>query len=201
MTEVSEIVVRLRGRDAALVEAWRRWFKGCSRVEVGQGDIFEVGADAIVSPANSFGYMDGGIDAVYLGRFGSGLQWRLQQYLQEHHGGELVLGEAVIVETGALDIPWLISAPTMRVPAPVPNTLNAYLAFRAALRAVIAHNQAGERQIASVLCPGLASGIGAMPPDRVARQMRFAFDTTLGGRPWPPLRAVEIHENHRELLR
>jgi hypothetical protein len=31
--------------------------------------------------------------------------------------------------------------------------------------------------------------------------MRFAFDITLGGRPWPPLRAVEIHENHRELLR
>lgn len=201
MTAAPEITVRLRDRDAALVEAWRRAFKGCEGVEIGHGDIFAVEADAIVSPANSFGYMDGGIDAVYIARFGAGLQWRLQQFLKEHHGGELAVGEAVIVETGALDIPWLVSAPTMRVPHPVPNTLNAYLAFRAALRAVVAHNRANARRITSVLSPGLASAIGAMPPDRVARQMRFAFDITLGGRPWPPLRAAEIHENHRELLR
>lgn len=201
MTAPPDITVRLRDRDASLVEAWRRWFKGCSGVEIGHGDIFDAEADAIVSPANSFGYMDGGIDAVYLSRFGSGLQWRLQQHVQQHHGGELVVGEAVIVETGALDIPWLVSAPTMRVPGPVPNTLNAYLAFRAALRAVIAHTRAGKGPIAKVLCPGLASAIGGMPPDRVARQMRFAFDVTLGGRSWPPLRPAEIHETHRELLR
>lgn len=190
------ITLRLRGIDAALVEAWRRHFNNCPHVEVSHGDIFGVTADAIVSPANSFGYMDGGIDAVYLARFGAGLQWRLQQHLQERHGGELAVGEATIVATHAADIPWLISAPTMRIPGPVPNTLNAYLALRAALRAAIAHGQ-----ITSVVCPGLASAIGAMPADRVARQMRFAYDVTLGGRPWPPLRPAEIHETHRELLR
>lgn len=196
-----EFVVRLQGIDAALVAAWRRHFAGCVGVEIGHGDIFATTGDAIVSPANSFGYMDGGIDAVYLARFGSGLQWRLQQHIQEHHGGELTVGEAVIVETAALDIPWLISAPTMRIPGPVPNTLNAYLAFRAALRAALAHRPTGRPRITSVLCPGLASAIGAMPPDRVARQMRFAYDVTLGGRPWPPLRPAEIHATHHELLR
>ena len=35
----------------------------------------------------------------------------------------------------------------------------------------------------------------------IARQMRFGFDVTLGGRSWPPLRPVEIHETHHELLR
>ncbi|MCB9704779.1 MAG: macro domain-containing protein [Myxococcales bacterium] len=195
------ILVRLRDRDAAVVDAWRRHFRGVQAVEIGFGDIFAVAADAIVSPANSFGYMDGGIDAVYLERFGAGLQWRLQERLRERHGGELVVGEAVIVETGASELRWLVSAPTMRVPGPVKDTLNAYLAFRAALRAVLAHNEAGLPRIASVLCPGLASAIGAMPPERVARQMRFAYDVTLGGRPWPPLRAAEIHETHRELLR
>lgn len=195
------IVVRLRDRNAALVEAWRRNFADRPEVEVGHGDIFEARADALVSPANSFGYMDGGIDAVYLERFGSGLQWTLQQHLRQHHHGELAVGEAVIVDTGDIEIPWLISAPTMRVPAPVPNTLNAYLALRAAFRAVLAHNLTGNEPIRSVLCPGLATAIGAMPAERCARQMRFAYDVILGGRRWPPLRALEIHETHRELLR
>jgi O-acetyl-ADP-ribose deacetylase (regulator of RNase III) len=72
-------------------------FRGVASVEVGQGDIFETKADAIVSPANSFGYMDGGIDAVYLERFGAGLQARLQAVLREEHHGELPVGHAVVV--------------------------------------------------------------------------------------------------------
>lgn len=201
MTSDEAIVVRLRDRNAALVEAWGRTFAGIDSVEIGHGDIFDVEADAIVSPANSFGFMDGGIDAVYLERFGSGLQWTLQQHLEKHHHGELAVGEAVIVETNAADIPWLVSAPTMRIPGPVPKSLNAYLAFRAALRVVLQHNSTARSPIRSILCPGLASAIGAMPEDRCARQMRFAWDTILGGSRWPPLRIREIFETHEELLR
>lgn len=197
----TSLVVRLRDRNAPVVEAWRRHFGEQPSVEIGFGDIFEVTADAIVSPANSFGYMDGGIDAAYLARFGDGLQSRLQKHLREHHHGELAVGEAVVVATYALDIPWLVSAPTMRVPSPVPKTLNAYLAFRAALRAVLEHNRTAESPIRSILCPGLATAIGAMPAERCARQMRFAYDVILGGRKWPPLRPKEIYEIHEELLR
>ena len=48
----------------------------------------------------------------------------------------------------------------MRVPRDVADTLNAYLAFRAALRAVIAHNASDRAPIRTVLCPGLATAIG-----------------------------------------
>jgi O-acetyl-ADP-ribose deacetylase (regulator of RNase III) len=41
------------------------YFKGVENVRISGGDIFELKADAIVSPANSFGYMDGGIGLVY----------------------------------------------------------------------------------------------------------------------------------------
>jgi O-acetyl-ADP-ribose deacetylase (regulator of RNase III) len=144
--------------------------------------------------------MDGGIDAVYLARFGHGLQARLQQHLRDHHHGELAVGEAVIVDTQSSDMRWMISAPTMRIPGPVPRTLNAYLAFRAALRVVLQHNRGRKPRITSVLCPGLASAIGGMPEERCARQMRFAYDTILGDRRWPPLRVHEIFETHDELL-
>ena len=37
-------------------------------------------------------------------------------------------------DNGGVPIPYLISAPTMRVPEDVSDTVNAYLAFRAVLR-------------------------------------------------------------------
>ena len=124
------------------------------------------------------------------------LEIGLRRMLAESHGGELPVGSAIVVPTGASDIRWLVSAPTMRVPGPVPNTLNAFLAFRAALRAVVAHDS----PITSVLCPGLATAIGRMPVERCARQMRFAYDIVLGGRPWPGTVAA-IYASQTEMLR
>jgi len=185
--------IHLRDLSRSLVEAWESAFADVPGVEVSQGDIFstrpgpvpdgariDVPADAVVSPANSFGFMDGGIDAVYTHQFGFQLEARLQELLAAEHGGELPGGCAVIVETGSDDIPWCISAPTMRVPEAVPNTANAYLAFRAALRAALAHNAAGREPIARVLCPGLATTTGQMPVNRCAAQMRVAWDVVLG---------------------
>jgi hypothetical protein len=121
------IVFELRDIDADVVRAWEKYFKGIANVRISHGDIFERPADAIVSPANSFGYMDGGIDLVYLRRFGWELQTRLQAHLRDEHDGELPVGQATIVETFDTAIPYLVSAPTMRVPMTVSNTINAYL--------------------------------------------------------------------------
>ena len=98
----------LRDINAAVVDTWKRYFEGMPTVEVSRGDIFDLTADAIVSPANSFGYMDGGIDLVYLQRFGWDLQSRLQSHLQEQYDGELPVGQATIVETFDPAMPYLI---------------------------------------------------------------------------------------------
>ncbi len=55
--------IRLVDRHAPLVHAWRHAFEGVEGFEVTQGDYFEHPADAMVSPANSFGIMDGGRDS------------------------------------------------------------------------------------------------------------------------------------------
>ena len=187
------VEIHLRDLGKSLVDAWAREFAGIASVRTSCGDIFstksgqvdasdpvDVKADAIVSPANSFGFMDGGIDAVYTYQFGDGLQQRLQVLIEREHGGELPVGMAVIVPTQHPDIPWCISAPTMRIPRDVADTVNAYLAFRAALRAVLAHNAAGLPRISTVLCPGLGTAVGHMPVARCARQMRVAWDRVLG---------------------
>jgi O-acetyl-ADP-ribose deacetylase (regulator of RNase III) len=172
------IVFELRDIDANVVRAWEKYFVGVANMRISHGDIFEVSADAIVSPANSFGYMDGGIDLVYLHHFGWELQTRLQGHLRDEHDGELPVGQATIVETHDAGIPYLVCAPTMRIPMNVSNTVNAYLAFRAAIRAVKLHNRENpQAAIRTVLCPGLCTAIGRMPPDLAARQMAAAFET------------------------
>lgn len=173
---MSEILFELRDMSAEMVQAWQKYFAGIANVRISHGDIFESSADAIVSPANSFGYMDGGIDLVYLHGFGWELQTRLQTHLKSDHDGELPVGQATIVETFDTDIPYLVSAPTMRVPMNVANTVNAYLAFRAAIRAIKQHNREQPGTIRTVLCPGLCTAIGRMPPELAARQMAAAFE-------------------------
>ncbi len=91
-----------------LFEAWKLFCDDLSDVEIYHGSIFDVKCDAVVSPANSFGFMDGGIDMLYSRRFGWQVQERLQDLIQTEHHGELLVGAAEIVETDA-PIPFLIS--------------------------------------------------------------------------------------------
>lgn len=199
-TGESHVQLLLRDRQVGVVAAWAKAFEGVAGVRCTVGDIFGDDADAVVSPANSFGFMDGGIDLAYSERFGWGLQARLQRHISEHHLGELPVGQAVIVETLDDRIPFLVSAPTMRVPMDVSATPNAYLALRAALIAVRSHNETSSRRISRLLCPGLASAIGAMPFERVARQMRLAWDVVMAGKPWPPATGGAVLRAHHELV-
>jgi len=170
--------VYLRDRNTGLADCWRKVFAAESDVHVSVGDIFADGehmeVDAIVSPANSFGFMDGGIDYVYSEFFGWNMQMELQSKLWTEHNGELLVGQAVVVDIRNTNpdtpIPYLISAPTMRVPQTVGGTVNAYLAFVAALREAEKHPE-----INSILCPGLGTAVGQMPYAHCAIQMHAAW--------------------------
>ncbi|KAL5010038.1 hypothetical protein ScPMuIL_012343 [Solemya velum] len=186
-----DVVYKLRDKNKRMVESWHQMFDEFEgRVEISKGDIFRgaPAADAIVSPANSFGFMDGGIDMAYSLHFGWQMQERLQKAIREDKNGELLVGDAIIIptfENGRYDdskdwsqynegqeIKYLISAPTMRVPAEVCHTVNAYLAFRAVILTVQRHNrQPGAEPIRTVLCPGLGTAVGKMPHKRSANQM------------------------------
>jgi O-acetyl-ADP-ribose deacetylase (regulator of RNase III) len=195
------LTIKLRDINREMATAWEEAFDAVEGVEVSQGDIFGERADAIVSPANSFGFMDGGIDMVYTRRFGWGLSKRLRAHLAEVHHGELPVGQAVIIPTGDVDLPWMISAPTMRVPGDVAETVHAYLAFRAVLRSVEQFNAAGHGPIRSILCPGLCTAVGRMPFRRAARQMRHAHDVCLGGKANTPASLTPAVREHASLLR
>ncbi len=180
MSIAEHLSIHFRDLNPKMVEAWESMFTGYSDVQISGGEIFGAGHPsgpgvALVSPANSFGFMDGGIDLVYTQRFGWQLEERLRAKLAAEFGGELPVGCATLVCTEDLEIPWLVCAPTMRVPMDVSKTANAYLSFRAGLRAVLAHAP----QITTVYCPGMGTAIGRMPVERSAFQMFEAYRDVL----------------------
>ena len=166
----------LRDRNSELVNEWIQTFTDCQNVNISCGDIFAIKADAIISPANSFGFMDGGIDLAYSEYFGWKLQESLQEKIREDFNSELPVGLAAIVPTENSDIKYLVSCPTMRIPEDVSNTVNAYLAFRAGLLEVINFNNNNSTKIESILCPGLGTLTGRISATNCAKQMKHAYE-------------------------
>lgn len=193
--------------DEALATAWHRFCGDLDFVKIHHGSILELSCDAVVSPANSFGFMDGGIDGIYRNHFGCEVQDRVQRLITAQHHGELLVGAADVVETGNKQIPYLIVAPTMRVPMALNDTVNAYLAARAVLL-LVKHGrfQAGfevgrpiAEKINSLAFPGLGTGIGKLGPNTCARQLRAAIDDILLERYTPPRSWAEAGERHQLL--
>jgi O-acetyl-ADP-ribose deacetylase (regulator of RNase III) len=189
--------VFLSYRQADLGEAWRELFGGTPEVTVTDRDIFDVGADALISPANSFGFMDGGLDYQISERLGWHIQERVQSAIRTRPMRELLVGEAIILRTDNSHTPWLMAAPTMRVPMRVRESLNAYLAMKAILLAARSHSDAAP--IRSIAIPGLGTGIGKLSTKIAAAQMWRAYDEVVHGNFVYPPSFGDAQRQHRKL--
>ncbi len=165
--------------DNKLCEAWNVAFADFAKVEV-VNDLFQKVPeyDCMVSAANSFGLMDGGIDGAITGYFGHQLQTRVQQHILDNYLGEQAVGTSFIIETGHHNHPYLAHTPTMRVPMPINGTDAVYLAMRAMLLAVYQFNKV-EKRIHTMLCPGLGTLTGKVSPNDAAYQMALAYQTVV----------------------
>jgi O-acetyl-ADP-ribose deacetylase (regulator of RNase III) len=167
--------------NADMADAWLTSFFGLDTVEILQGDLMETSADALVSPANSFGDMSGGVDKRIDEFLGGAAQEAIVAQIRDQFYGELPVGMALVVPLLNHRVPFIIAAPTMRVPEDVADTRNAYLAMRAVLVAVQKHNAQSQTPIRTVAIPGLCTGVGRMPLSVAAHQMRVAYDNIIGG--------------------
>lgn len=158
----------------AIREAFPEWDVRCAHV-------FDVeNVDIVVSPANCIGRMDGGIDQIYINRFGWQLERRLMRDVKDVYNGHLDIGQAHLITTydkAPSPIELMISAPTMEwPPGPVNHTQNAYLAFSAVLRCAITEGVKALERTPVLLVPGLATSTGLMTGPQCATQMRRAWD-------------------------
>lgn len=184
-------------RDSAFVDACRKYFHDVESASFWVGDIRSAEQkpgliNSLVSPANSFGFMDGGIDKVYLEMVGLNFQNTLQNAIRSRPGREVLVGQCVALSTENERFPVILSAPTMRVPMRLPeDTINPYLAALA----VFNERQPGE----ALWIPGMGTGCGGVCPDDSARQIRAAYDTWNDSPPYP-VSVGECHSRHRNIV-
>ncbi len=175
-------------RRPDIVEAWDDAFADVDTVVLSTvADFRTLTGDIIVSPANSFGFMNGGIDYAYSMFFDKGedtIQGRVQELIKRDFGGELLIGQALKVYTDNPMFPILVAAPTMRLPMKITDPADVFLATRAALRIAVNVQSTTSKSI-TILIPGMGTGAGMIPPDFCADHMRKAYNAVRFGETFP----------------
>ena len=154
-----------------MCQAWRKYFSEfegvkiiCEFLEFANLDD----VDCYVSPANSYGLMDGGYDKALTMLFGVELQRRVQDYIINNLYGEQQVGSSIIV-----DIPGeskkLIHTPTMRVPARIKDPEVIYTSMRSTLICALKNN------VGKIVIPAFGGATGRLLPDVVAEEMFKAY--------------------------
>jgi len=164
-----------------VVQTFTSVFSDCPNITVRRGNILSQKADCIVSPANSFACMDGGVDKAinYTLNY---ISKEVKEWIDNVYFGEQPVGTCLLIpirEENYNGYRFLAHTPTMRVPKDVSNSENAYCAFRALLTRLVHHNRSKKnenQQIKSVVLTSFCAGAGMMDKLVAAKQMRLAYD-------------------------
>jgi O-acetyl-ADP-ribose deacetylase (regulator of RNase III) len=127
-----------------------------ARIELWNGDICELEADAIVNPANLSLWMATGVGGAIKRAGGDAIEFAAVRQ------APVPLGESIVTPGGSLAAKWVIHAVSLdrdrRTSAPV---------IEAAVRSAMA--RARELDVQSVAFPALGTGVGGFPLDEAAR--------------------------------
>lgn len=132
-------------------------------IEILIGDLLKVKADAIVNPANSRGWMGGGVAGAIKRAGGSAIE---KQAVDQ---APIPVGRAVLTTAGQLPFAVVVHAPTMEEPGMLTTAKKAERATYAALDAA---DVAGHRTIAF---PGMGTGVGGVSHEEAAAAMLRAI--------------------------
>ena len=140
--------------------------------EVEEGNPLAFDIDAVVSPANTMGIMNGGYDAVLRRYFGIGIEYTVQKYLEKFN---IDVGQAIAVKTGHSKVHWLIVTPTVSVTG---EGLSGHesVSYACAYNAV---KVAYEKNVKFLGMTGLGSGVGGLDRRIAARQQVRGIEDAL----------------------
>ncbi len=128
-------------------------------ITVRKGSITTLNADAIVNPANSYGFMGGGVAWVIKNVGGAIIEEEAIAQARFH------IGTAVLTSGGELIARHVIHSPTMEEPAEKTNAVNIQQAVQAALELA---DQSG---FAKIAFPGMGTGVGGVSKKEAAKTM------------------------------
>lgn len=169
-----------------LFEAFKKHFAKFPQVEVVHKPFEQTEFDCVVSAANSFGLMDGGVDQCITDYFGIQMMKRVQEAVIKEYYGEQPVGTSMIIRGNEELLieknKYVAHTPTMRIPMDINKTNYVYAAMKAMLIAVETHNKelhthgaSGWTKINTVVCPGLGTNAGRVPAEEAAKMMSLAL--------------------------
>lgn len=132
---------------------------------------------ALISPANSFATMGGGIDGLITRSIFPNIAERVQAKIKtinivnEHDEPYFPVGSAVPIRTGNPKCLFMITTPTMEYPQDIQGTNNVYLAFSALLQLAAFHKD----KPWIFLVPGMGTGVGGLTFKDMGQQVQRAF--------------------------
>lgn len=127
--------------------------------------------ECIVSPANSYGIMNGGYDYAISDYLGWDFQEKVQQYIKDNYFGEQLVGTSFIID--APNGKKMIHTPTMKLPEKIIDSRVVYNAMRATLMCALENN------INSIVIPLFGAGTGGVPINNVCEHMLKAYKQIL----------------------
>ncbi len=170
-----------------MTDAWSKYFESTGAEVVNEDFATFMNkhpdTEAIVSPANSFGLMDGGYDKAITDYFGLQLMKDVQAAILKDWFGEQPVGTSISVvirskhftkqigEEKTLELhPLLIHTPTMRTPEQIVDYRIVYQCMRTTL--IEAINQ----EVDSIVIPAFGGCTGKVPCEVIARMMFLAYE-------------------------
>ena len=165
--------IYLLDRNPLMVAEWKKYFKNVRDVEVIYND-FEIfmetyDVECVVSPADSYGFMDGGYDLAITNYFGEALMEKVQRLIIKNCFGEQPVGTSMFLSIPNSDKK-LIHTPTMRIPSEIKDPMVIYHCMRSTLTAAIKH------EVNSIVIPAFGGYCGNVDFDIIAKLMREAYD-------------------------
>lgn len=184
--------------------AFKKHFEKFPQVEVVFKSFEQTEFDCVVSAANSFGLMDGGVDQCITDYFGVQMMQRVQEAVIKEYYGEQPVGTSMVIrgnenfsfenvehEEGEIKPvlkknKYVAHTPTMRIPMDINKTSYVYSAMKAMLIAIEKHNEEVDSfiqynietqhtRIDVVVCPGLGTNAGRVPAEEAAKMMSLAL--------------------------
>jgi O-acetyl-ADP-ribose deacetylase (regulator of RNase III) len=128
-------------------------------IKIQKGDITKVQAEAIVNPANSYGWMGGGSAMAIIKKGGVEIEREVKDK------APLEIGQAVATKAGKLPYKYVIHAPTMISPTEKAQPYNVQMSVLGALIL------ADDLKLKSIAMPGMGTGVGAFPVKEAAQVM------------------------------
>ena len=165
--------IYLLDKNQGMVKAWKSYFCNCKDVEIVNMyledflSIYDV--ECVVSPANSYGLMDGGYDLAISEYFGWGLSKKVQSKILNDYFGEQLVGTSIIVDIEGTDKK-LIHTPSMRSPSRIKDPMVVYYCTRATLMCAI------KNDINSIVIPAFGGNCGGLDFDVIAHLMKEAYE-------------------------